>query len=119
MLSSGLKNEFRQGPIVTLHLRASPKQQALLDVLLQLIKTWPLTIGLWYHICILRLIWYIERRMKWKHFLKTTDCLCNDTFKNFFIAQNYISKTSDSSRLAIPGWLIYSIFSTVSLKAKI
>ena len=27
------------------HLRASPKQQALLDVLLQLIKTWPLTIG--------------------------------------------------------------------------
>ena len=29
------------------HLRASPKQQALLDVLLQLIKTWPLTIGPW------------------------------------------------------------------------
>ena len=29
------------------HLRASPKQLALLDVLLQLIKTWPLTIGLW------------------------------------------------------------------------
>ena len=27
------------------HLRASPKQQALLDVLIQLIKTWPLTIG--------------------------------------------------------------------------
>ena len=27
------------------HLRASPKQLALLDVLLQLIKTWPLTIG--------------------------------------------------------------------------
>ena len=27
------------------HHRASPKQQALLDVLLQLIKTWPLTIG--------------------------------------------------------------------------
>ena len=27
------------------HLRTSPKQQALLDVLLQLIKTWPLTIG--------------------------------------------------------------------------
>ena len=27
------------------HLRASPKQQALFDVLLQLIKTWPLTIG--------------------------------------------------------------------------
>ena len=27
------------------HLRASPKQQALLDVLFQLIKTWPLTIG--------------------------------------------------------------------------
>ena len=29
------------------HLRASPKQQALLDVLLQLIKTWPVTIGPW------------------------------------------------------------------------
>ena len=29
------------------HHRASPKQQALLDVLLQLIKTWPLTIGPW------------------------------------------------------------------------
>ena len=29
------------------HLRASPKQQALLDVLLQMIKTWPLTIGPW------------------------------------------------------------------------
>ena len=26
-------------------IRASPKQQALLDVLIQLIKTWPLTIG--------------------------------------------------------------------------
>ena len=31
------------------HLRASPKQKALLDVLLQLIKTWPLTIGPWKH----------------------------------------------------------------------
>ena len=31
------------------HLRASPKQQALLDVLLQLIKTWPLTIGPWHY----------------------------------------------------------------------
>ena len=30
-----------------IHLRASPKQQAMLDVLLQLIKKWPLTIGLW------------------------------------------------------------------------
>ena len=30
------------------HLRASPKQQALLDVLLQLIKTWPFTIGPWF-----------------------------------------------------------------------
>ena len=30
------------------HLRVSPKQQALLDVLLQLIKTWPLTIGPWF-----------------------------------------------------------------------
>ena len=30
------------------HLRASPKQQVLLDVLLQLIKTWPLTIGPWF-----------------------------------------------------------------------
>ena len=29
------------------HLRASTKQQALLDVLLQLMKTWPLTIGPW------------------------------------------------------------------------
>ena len=29
------------------HLRVSPKQQAMLDVLLQLIKTWPLTIGPW------------------------------------------------------------------------
>ena len=29
------------------HLRASLKQQALLDALLQLIKTWPLTIGPW------------------------------------------------------------------------
>ena len=29
------------------HLRASQKQQALLDVLLQLLKTWPLTIGPW------------------------------------------------------------------------
>ena len=27
------------------HLRAPTKQQALIDVLLQLIKTWPLTIG--------------------------------------------------------------------------
>ena len=27
------------------HLRASPKQQGLLGVLIQLIKTWPLTIG--------------------------------------------------------------------------
>ena len=30
------------------HLRASTKQQALLDVLLKLIKTWPLTIGPWF-----------------------------------------------------------------------
>ena len=30
------------------HLRASPKQQALLDVLLQLMKTWALTIGPWF-----------------------------------------------------------------------
>ena len=33
------------------HLRASPKQQALLDVLLQLIKKWPLTIGPWQFLC--------------------------------------------------------------------
>ena len=32
------------------HLRASPKQQALLDVLLQLIKAWPLTISPWYNL---------------------------------------------------------------------
>ena len=30
------------------HLRASPKQQSLLDVLLQRIKTWPLIIGPWF-----------------------------------------------------------------------
>ena len=32
------------------HLRASPKQQALLDVLLQVIKAWPLTIGPWFQL---------------------------------------------------------------------
>ena len=36
------------------HLRASPKQQALLDVLLQLIKTWSLTIGPWFFHCAYR-----------------------------------------------------------------
>ena len=50
------------------HLRASPKQQALLDVLLQLIKTWPLTIGPWtktlwvvYFLYILVLLWFCYR----------------------------------------------------------
>ena len=45
---------FKQGPdapcfeqLKATYLRALPKQQALLDVLLQLIKTWPLTIGPW------------------------------------------------------------------------
>ena len=38
--------------LMATHLRASPKQQALLDVLLQLIKTWPLTIGPCPHVTI-------------------------------------------------------------------
>ena len=46
------------------HLKASPKQQALLDVLHQLIKTWPLTIGPWNVQCVRDQITEIQGQYK-------------------------------------------------------
>ena len=51
----------------------------------------------------LSLIRYTAWRMKWKHFHKKQQtCLCDDN-SIFVIGQKYMSKTSNSGLLTIPG----------------